>query len=456
VKNRLKLEAEAAETAAHFKQGRTQEGLRQMKKINRRKQVDVLRQLSPAERARLLPELHPRDAAYILQELSDNQARLTAEQMDRASLAPVLNAMELDEAADLLGDLGSRQAEELLAHLDQAEEVAGLMEYLDDTAGGRMTPEYLALDEQVRVEQAVQALREWQPRSDEVHYIFVTGEEERLTGVVGPFDLLRAGAEQTLGEIARRDILSVEVSEDQETAARLMLEHGLGALPVVNQGSELVGVITFATAMQTLEEEATEDIYQKGGIAGGDKEHARSEVMLSGSPWQTWRVRLPFLLVALIGGIGAGLVIDAFEEALAAVTALAIFIPIVMDMGGNAGVQSSTIFARGYVAGQVKAEDFLRNFLREVMIGAGLALFLGLLVGGIASVWQADVRVGITVGLALTLTVILAVSLGFIVPFVLIKLGFDQAAGSNPVITTIKDVTGLLIYFGLARLLLGV
>jgi magnesium transporter len=452
----LDYQRQAAQAADCIKQNNIGVALRHMQGLPRPYQVEAFEGLSIHQKARALPGLPPALAADLLEEFSDYEAVKVARRLEREELAPILDEMVPHEAADLLGDLDNEAAAQLLGMMENSEEVASLLDYLDDSAGGRMTPEFLALPEQTRVEKALETLRDWKPRSDEVHYVFVLAEDRRLVGVIGPFDLLRANPEQTLGQAARRDPVSVEVQEDQETAARLMIKHALGALPVVNGRGELVGVISYASAMQTLEEETTEDLYEKSAMGGGGSEHERSQVMLNGSTWDAWRIRVPFLLVAMLGGLGAGFVIDIFEEALAAVTALAIFIPVVMDMGGNAGTQSSTIFARGIVTGQVRPKNYVQHFLRELLVGGGMAVILGLLVGGVAAMWQGSPQLGVTVGLALALTVLLAVSLGFIVPIVLIKLGFDQAAGSDPVITTIKDITGLLIYFGLARLLLGV
>lgn len=181
----------------------------------------------------------------------------------------------------------------------------------------------------------------------------------------------------------------------------------------------------------------------------------RSNVLVSGSVFRTWRIRVPFLLITLVGGLLAGLVIERFEEALEAITALAIFIPVVMDMGGNVGTQSSTIFARALVLGQINIRRFLRHWLREIGIGLGMGALLGVLAGLVAALWQGIPNLGLAVGTALFLTVTLATTLGFLIPYILFKLGFDQAAGSDPIITTIKDITGLFIYFFLVGQFLG-
>ena len=164
---------------------------------------------------------------------------------------------------------------------------------------------------------------------------------------------------------------------------------------------------------------------------------------------------MPFLIITLIGGMLAGLVIEGYEASLEAIAALAIFIPVIMDMGGNVGTQSSTIFTRALVLGQINVRRFFQHWLREVKVGLSMGVLLGLAAGVIAALWQQMPALGIVVGLSLTFTITIATALGFMIPYILVKLGFDQAAGSDPIITTIKDITGLFIYFFLVNVFLG-
>ncbi|MCD8510492.1 MAG: magnesium transporter [Bacillus sp. (in: Bacteria)] len=185
------------------------------------------------------------------------------------------------------------------------------------------------------------------------------------------------------------------------------------------------------------------------------KEALKSDVLVNGSVLQIWKVRLPFLIITLIGGMLAGAVVGAFEEALEAIVILAIFIPVIMDMGGNAGTQSSSIFTRAYVLGQITFDKWKKHLGKEVLVGATMGAALGVAACIIAYLWQGIFALGLVVGISLFFTVTIATTLGFLIPYILVKLGFDQAAGSDPFITTIKDVTGLLIYFGLASVLLA-
>jgi magnesium transporter len=420
--------------------------------------ADVFEALPEREQRELLPQLPRESAADILEEMNSRRAARLSKDLDLAVLTEIVDHMAPDEAADLLGDMDQPLRDKVFEKMANAEKVEPLLSHHDETAGGRMTSEFVAVSPEAAIEEVLDRYRQWKPKEENVHYTFVV-EDRKLVGVLGPFDLIRGEPNQKVSDLMDRNVHTVKADEDQERAARLMARYELGALPVVNEDDELVGVITFGDAIRTLEEETTEDIMNSAGLGGfkkDDGETERSRVMVEGSMWEVWKVRVPFLLVAMVGGLLAGTVIDVFEGALEAVTALAIFIPVVMDMGGNAGTQSATIFARGLAMGQIEEGKFVKPLLREIGIGLGMGIALGAVVGFIASLWQGMFELGLVVGLALGLTILISAILGFVIPFLMVKAGLDQAAGSTPFITTIKDITGLLIYFSLAYVLLGV
>jgi magnesium transporter len=430
--------------------------------------LEILAALLPADRAalfdaldpdlqgHLLPLFEPDDAADILEELDDDDAAALAEGMDAEALVQVLNEMEPDEAADLLGDLEPPLRQMALEGMAEADEVRPLLRYSDDSAGGLMTSDYWVFPEDELAGQVLQTIRE-RPRPDEeIPYVYAVDEGGRLTGVTRLADLIRAHPEQPLSAIARHEVVSIAAEEDQEVAARLLQRYDLMALPVVDALGRLAGVITADDAMAALEEEASEDLYKATGIVSVQgREVTRSDLLVRGPLWDTWRVRIPILVVTLFGGLLAGAVIGIYEEALRAVTVLALFIPVVMDMGGSAGVQSTAVFIRGHALGQIDMPHFRAHLLRELGVGLGMGVMLGGVAGLATALWQGIPRLGLVVGLSMVCTITLAVTLGFTIPFVLLKLGIDPAAGSDPIITTIKDLTGLFIYFFLSILFLG-
>ncbi len=311
--------------------------------------------------------------------------------------------------------------------------------------------------------EALEAVRRTRVPAGQAACVFVTDDQGRYMGFVRLSVLLRASANAQVKPMIDGADLAVPGTMDQETAARRLQTRDVPLLPVVNGQRELTGVLTFDDAMDILEQETTDDIMFKAGI--GDvfhsQDHVRSEKLTQGPIWYTVRVRMLFLLVTLAGGLIVGGLIDTFEDVLGAVIALAIFIPLVMDMGGNVGTQSSTIFARGFALGHIKLQDFWRkNFAREALVGLAMAVVIAVIAGTVAYFWQGvpnDIpQLGIVVGVALFTSVFLAACLGFLLPWAMVKIGVDHAPGADPFITTIKDFTGLLVYFLMASWLLGI
>jgi magnesium transporter len=419
-------------------------------------QADIIEALDEEQVQILVSRLPTGDLADIFAEMEDYDAAELAEDFTPEALAAIMDEMEPDDAADVLGDVKPKFSASILKFMQNSEAVQQLMTYPDNTAGGTMTTELLLFGPETLTREVWTAIRETRTHGIIIPYVFVVNENRQLLGIIGPMDLICAVGTDPLEQYMNRDVLTVNVQDDRELAARLMTRYDLVALPVLDERKRLVGAITFDDALATMEKEAAEDMLNRGAISTlGGHEMARSQVLVRGPIWKTMRVRIPFLLITMAGGLMAGGVISVFEEAVQAVVALAIFIPVVMDMGGNVGTQSSTIFARGTSLGQININRIGKVLGREVLVGLGMGIILGLVAGLIAYFWQGIPEVGLVVGISLVLTMTLAATLGFFVPFLLVKAGADMAAGADPIITTIKDVTGLLIYFWLAHLFMS-
>ena len=370
----------------------------------------------------------------------------------------VISELDPDDRVRLLDELPAAVAKRMVAALSPAERAATnlLMGYEAHKAGRIMTPEYVRLDKAMSVAQAVEKIRTTASDMETIYTLYVTDYARRLEGVVSLRDLFFAEGEDKIESIMQVDYARVSTDDDQEEAARILQKLDLLSIPVVDKENRIVGIITVDDAMDIIEEETTEDIYNQAGLANiSGVEFDRSDVLVNGSLWRIWRVRLPFLAITLIAGILAGFVIGGFESLLMSTAAVAIFIPLIMDMGGNIGTQSSTVFARGVVIGHIDTERFMKPFLKEICVGLSIGVMVGLISGIVAAVWQGEPMLGLAVGLALVCTMSLAALLGFFVPFMLIKLNVDQAAGAAPIITSIKDISGLLIYFVLVSIFMG-
>ncbi len=363
-----------------------------------------------------------------------------------------------DDRARLLDELPAKVAERVMNVLSaqEREMTAELLGYKPETAGRIMNPEYISFKKGITVREALDQIRSQGLGTETVHTLYVTDPVRKLEGVLSLRVLVMADPGEKIENIMYDQPVSVSTFTDQEDVARLLQQQDLMAVPVVDRENRLVGIVTFDDAMDVIGEETTEDIFNMAGLSRPKEiESDRSRALISGSLRDVWKIRLPYLFIALVGGLLAGGVIETFEASLEAITALAFFIPVVMDMGGNVGTQSATIFARALVLGQINVRRFMQHLFREIGIGVSMGALLGLITGVIAGIWQQFPELGLVVGLSLTLTVTVASTLGFLIPFLLYKLGLDQAAGSNPIITTLKDITGLFIYFFLVDMFLG-
>ena len=330
-----------------------------------------------------------------------------------------------------------------------------------DEVGEVADDEYVAVLDDEFVGVAIDRFRAFEPKDEEatVYYLYVVDEGDRLVGVMSLRELLNAPEDSLVSDHMATDLFTITESADPELAARELADVDLPALPVIDDRGRLVGIIRTEEMLDVVEEEASEDILKSAGFTFTDVEASRSSAILESSITRILRLRMPWLLVALAGGLLAGGVIEAYEDTLEAVVALAFFVPVIMDMGGNVGTQASTIFVRGLALGHIDDRNAVRHFLREGLIGTLIGLMIGAVGALAAYVWQRNeeyaFELALTVFVGLLVVCIVASVVGYIIPWVMHKIGFDPAAASDPLITTVKDVTALLIYFGLAAILLA-
>lgn len=393
----------------------------------------------------------------------DDQRRLLLA-LSRSDAAEVLAGLPVDDQVELLDELPAPVAKQFIAELDAAErdQLAAVLRYPIGSVGRHANPKAIEVAPTDTVDDAVGVVRASSLRSDEITSVFVVDRDHRYLGLVRLADLIKAEGGATMGELADVTAPVASTTDDAAEAGRVLQRHDLGALPVVDGDRRLVGALVFDDAMDAIAEDVTDTMLQKAGVADPAhlKETVRSEKLISGSIGYPVKVRLAFLMVTLAGGLAVGGLIDTFEGVLETIVAVAVFIPLVMDMGGNVGTQSTTIFARGLALGHVDLARFRRHLVREVRVGLTMAVILGAVGGTVAWAWQGAPngipQLGLAVGVALAFSVTFASFLGFFLPWLLLKLGADHAPGADPFITTIKDFSGLAVYFLLASWLLGI
>jgi magnesium transporter len=411
-------------------------------------QAEVFTELESEEQLALLHQLNPSTSADILEELEDEEAAEIASALPTSTAIRIIDEMEPDEAADLLGDITTEQAERILAGLEDPQEVRPLLLHPDDSAGGLMTSEFLALGRRMSAAEAIEAIRRWKPDTEMVYYLFVVDGQRRLCGVVSLRQLIIADPLTPLEAFMDPDVIFVMAGTDQEECARLMVRYDLLALPVVDEERTLLGVITVDDVLDVIEEEATEDIQRFGGAQPLDQPYLTTNVTTVA------RKRIGWLMLLFITGSLTGTVLRLFEHELQSTVALAVFVPLLIGTGGNAGSQTTSTIIRALAVGDIDLRDALHSLWHELRVGLLLGLGMAAIAYVRAVLWQAEPGLAFTVSLAILTIVIWANSLGAILPLLAAKLRIDPTNVSGPVMSTLVDATGLFIYFTIARLVL--
>lgn len=412
-------------------------------------QAEVFAELNESEQVELLPQLEPSVSADILEEMDDKDAAELAENLNTDALVRIIDEMEPDEAADLLGDIPDDQAQAVLALLEDHEQIRPLMLHPDESAGGLMTSEFLALRDRMTVREALDAFHTWRPETENVYYLYVVDADGKLVGVVNLRQLIIAPPEIHVSVIMDRDVISVPVGTDQEETARVMAHYDLVTLPVIDENRRLLGVVTVDDVVDVLVAEATEDIQRLGGAEPLERAYLSSNIFVG------TRKRIRWLLLLFVTESLTGTVLRLFEDELHAVVALAFFVPLLIGTGGNAGSQTTSTIIRALAVGDIELKDALRTIWHELRIGILLGLGMALIAYGRALTWGTSSDLALTVSLAIFIIVVWANGLGALLPLLASRLKIDPTLVSGPMMSTLVDATGLFIYFSIAKIILG-
>jgi magnesium transporter len=406
--------------------------------------IDLVLSLEEDDRRVLLDQLPTDVVAQLFEFVEDDDLRDLIRGVGVEDLPAVLEEVEDDVAADVIQQLDPEDAIETLAALDRADEVADLMQYGIESAGGIMRRGFVALNEAITVGQAIDYLRVLRPPSEKAYYLYVVDDEARLRGTVSIRDLIVSSPRTALAEITNQDVHAVTTETDQEEAARLLQRYNLLAVPVVDAEGRLEGVSTADDLIDVLQEEATEDMYRLAGI------HEEETIL---SPvGQSLRRRIPWLIVNLMTAFAVAAIITPFEGTISKAAMLAVFMPIIAGHSGNTGTQVATLVVRGIALNQVSGRDIRLIIRKEVAFGLVHGLLAGSLATALALILSANPWLGAVVFTALLLNVVVAGLVGSAVPLVLRRVGADPAV-SSIWLTTFTDMFGFLLLLGLGTVL---
>ena len=402
--------------------------------------VSVFSRMTPAWCADVLVHMDYDDQREIARELSNDV------------LALVITRMSSDDRVDLLQSMPEESSEILLRLLakTEREDIRRLSSYEEDTAGALMTSEYATLSPDLTARQAIDKLRLEAPDKETIYYSYVIDSKRLLLGLVSLRELILARPTVKISKIMRRDPVHANVHDDQEEVARQMAKYDLLAMPVTNGNDALVGIITFDDVHDVIEEEATEDFHRMGSISSGAGTEDLVDIGLrDASPWLLIQKRLPWLLALVFMNIFSGAGIAYYEDTIQATVALVFFLPLLIGSGGNAGAQSATLMVRALAIGDVMMKDWFRLVGKEVAIALCIGLCMGIAVS-VIGIFRGGMDVAVIVALAMVCVGVFGSLLGMSLPFLLIRLKLDPATASAPLVTSVADVGGVVIYFGIA------
>ncbi len=424
--------------------------------------AEVFELIDDEQRSKILFALPPHTAAEVVVMVDEAVRGDIVEELDTESLTEIVSELPPDDAADMLSELPPDEVEEILDHMEaeQSDKIGDLLGYDEETAGGIMTPDVVAVPARKTVADAVEYVRE-ATQEEDLHEIYIVDDDRRLLGTVPLRRLVTNPPTTQLESICDRDSVTVLALDDQETVVQIIRKYDVMSAAVVDDQGRLLGTVTHDDLLDVAEEEAAEDLYRMAGTDPAELE--------TGSVFRAARIRLTWLLPCMLGMLVTAAVLAVsetkFEPAL--FIALAFFVPMIGAMGGNSGIQTSTVIVRGFATGELASTKFLRSLAREGRIAAIMSVACGLAawcsVTMVLPVYTAFVpeaswvgtngRLPLAVGIAMTLAILMAGFLGIALPYTFRRLGVDPAIASGPLVTTTNDIVSVAIYMSLAMMI---
>lgn len=408
--------------------------------------ANVYKNLPEKHRHKFVTFLTTRQIASLIQELESDLQMEILHKLGIERSSHIMNLMENDDLADLLGNLEVDEIQDFLASMkaDESRTVQDLMQFDPDTAGGIMTNRFVWIPHVYTVRDAVEKLKTFAGFAENIYYLYVINDEKKLVGVVSYRDLLLAEMDEKIEEIMYSRVIAVPADMDQEEVARTIERYDFIAVPVLDEQERLIGIVTVDDVLDVLIEEANEDI-EKLSATGKSIDFQTSALVAS------YR-RLPWLILLLFIGILSGSIISTFEGTIERAVALTYFMPMIAGMTGNTGTQSLAVVVRGLVSHDIDRQTILKLIMREFGVGFIIGITCGLLIAIVAYLWKGNLILGLVVGSSLFFTLIIGTLAGTLIPLLLYRFKVDPAVASGPLITTLNDIFSLFVYFGTATM----
>ncbi len=412
--------------------------------------ADIIREMENEDRGVLFSLLSTETASDVLLELDEVTREHVVQKLEEGRLSRIIDEMDSDDAADVVSELPEELVPKVLSSIDTQDraEVETLLVHDEESAGGIMALEFVAVYEDEMVDDAIQEIRQKAQEVEHVYNVYAIDRGGRLVGVISLKKLILVQPRTLIRDVMKTDVISVTVEKDQEEVASLVRKYDLVSVPVVDHYNRLVGRITIDDIVDVLQDEANEDLDRMAGFVD-------EEILQEMSTFRISKNRLPWLIVGFIGELCSALVMKSFDRSIQQTVATAFFIPLMMAMGGNAGIQSSTIVVRSIALAEGGATDRWSRFYRELRVSLLNGIIIGILLFCAVYIWMNEPYFGLVIAVAMLVVIMNAAAVGALVPFVLTKFKYDPAIATGPFITTTNDVVGLAIYLGLVTFYLN-
>ncbi len=413
--------------------------------------VDIWETLSEEDILILFRLLKKEKAADVFTELEPDKQEALLKEMSNTQIKNMIMEIPPDDRTELFEELPGKATQKLLNILpyEERKEALGLLGYPEESVGRIMTPDYIAIQPEWDIEGALAHIREFGMDAETINVIYIVNKDWKLLDSIGLRRIILADPDTKIKDLMDEKFFAINAYEDQEEAAKIIQRYDLVAVPVVDALNTLLGIVTIDDVLDVLEEETTEDFHRVAAVSPLDISYSAA------SPWNLYAKRIFWLSILLVAGFLSSTVISHFRDTLSAVIALSFFIPILIDSGGNTATQSATLIIRAIAVGDLTIKKWFRVVKKELIIGLMLGTTLGVLLFFRTLIFKEGALIGLTLGLTTLSIIVMANILGAILPLILTKLKLDPAVISSPLLTTVIDTLGLIIYFSIANLIFG-
>jgi magnesium transporter len=410
--------------------------------------VYYINRLDSENQVKLFSLLDESTASDVLNDLHDDVREHIIESLNTKRLTQIIDEMESDDAADIISELDDDDSEKVLESIDSedSENIRTLLKYDEHSAGGLMQTEIIAVSSEAKRDELIEYIRDNREKVENIHYVYVVDEQNKLRGLMEIPSLLFANENDKAKDLMEDDIFFVKFDEDQEQVANIFRKYDLISLPVVDYENHLLGRITVDDVIDVIDEEASEDAYKMVGLDSDDKVFT--------APIESVKKRLPWLVLNLFTAILVSSVVGFFQGAIEKLSVLAVLMPIVAGLGGNAGIQTLTVITRGIAMGEMTLTNTWRAIIKEISVGLINGVMIGSSASLIAYLLKGDIKIGLVLGVAMIINMFIAGLMGSIIPVIMRTLKIDPALASSIIITMLTDICGYASFLGLASIFL--